>query len=163
MQKIWLFLILILTLNFSCYSQAYWEGSEYISEGVRQPLVIHSSKEEAQKLKARWEAIGNEIKTTDNLYAGTYVKSGYRGYYLRLSPKNGFVYIYHLEDLDVIDYSFGKIEVKNSEITFIPEREMQKESNEQKLITPKSWIVLGRNLIPKHQIKDFADYLSGLR
>jgi len=122
MQRIWLSLILILTFNCLCYSQAYWEDSEYISDGVRQPLIIHSSKEEAKILKDRWKAIGEELKTTNSLLAGTYVKAGYRGWYLRWSPVNGFVYIFHYEDIDIIDYSYGKVEVKGSEVTFIPER-----------------------------------------
>lgn len=162
MKKISLTIILILLLSCFCYSQDYWKGSEYISDGVRQPLIIHSSKEEAKILKDRWQAIGEELKTTDSLLAGTYVKAGYRGWYLRWSPKNGFVYIFHYENINIIDYSYGKVEVSGSEVTFIPEREMQEEFRDRKLTTPKLWIVIGRNLIPKNQIKDFADYQSGL-
>jgi hypothetical protein len=157
------FAVLILLAAFQfCFSQAYWKDFDYISDGVRQPLIIHSSKEEAQILKTRWQAIGEELKTTNNPYAGTYSKFGYRGWYLRWSPSNGFVYIFHSEDIDIIDYSYGKVEVKDSEITFIPEREMKTEFRDVKLKTPKFWISIGSNLISKNEIKDFANYLSGL-
>jgi len=159
MQKFWLSLILILLLNFLCYPQD--SNEDYISDGVKQPLLIYASKDEAKILKAHWKAIGEEIKTTKNPFAGTYSKFGYRGWYLRWSPKNGFVYIFHSEDISIIDYSYGKVEVKDSEITFVPEREMEREFRDVKLKTPTSWISVGNFLVPKEQLADFGNYYAG--
>lgn len=162
MKKIWLSSILTLILSFLCYSQERWQGSEYISDGVRQRIIIHTSKEEAKILEDRWQAIGEELKTTDSILAGTYILDGNRGSYLRWSPKNGFVFIKHYEHIDLTDYSYGRVAVNGSEVTFITEKEWQQYPDQQKYTIPTSWIVIGKNLIPKEQIKGFADYLSGL-
>lgn len=146
-----------------CLAQAYWEGKDSISEGVRQPLIIKDTKENAEVLKARWAAIGEETSSTENLFAGTYQKAGYRGYYLRLAPNNGFVFIYHYENIDILDYSYGKVKISDSEITFIPEKELSKITLDNETVkTPQKWIVFGRHLVEEDEVKDYADYLSGL-
>lgn len=162
MQNIGFTLFLILTLSLFCYPQTKSEEYIYISEGVRNPLIIPGPKAEAEILKSRWDTIGEELKTTEHSLAGTYVKPGYRGWYLRWSPKMGFVYIFHYEDIDVIDYSYGKAWVNGQDVSFIPEREFKIELSDKTLLTPKSWVALGEYLVPKNQIKDFADYLAGL-
>lgn len=163
MKKFRLCLILIFLLISFSYSQAYLEGQNFISDGVRQPLIIHSSKEEAEKLKSKWKDIGEEIKKADSEYAGTYEMTGYRGYYLRLSPNNGFVYIYHYEDIDILNYSYGKVEIKDSAILFFPEKEMQASDYSGKFLdTPRSWFLIKNALVPKDKLNDFADYFAGL-
>ena len=159
MKKFQLALILSLLIISSSYSQEYLEGQNFISDGLRQPLIIHASKEEAEELKARWKNIGEEIKRADNVYAGTYEMSGYRGYYLRLSPEGGFVYIYHSEDIDILSYSYGKIKIKGSEIIFLPEKEIE---IIQPLNTPQNWFLIKNALIPKEKLREFASYFAGL-
>lgn len=162
MKKFWLALILPLLLISSSYSQGYLEGQDFISDGVRQPLIIHASKEEAKELKNRWQNIGEEIKRTDNVYAGTYVMTGYRGYYLRFSPENGFVYIYHYEDIDIIGYSYGRIKIKDSEITFLPKKEVESIQPGKPFNTPQTWFLIRNALVPQEKLKDYANYLAGL-
>lgn len=162
MQKTSLASILILILSFLCYSQDRWVGSGYISDGVRQPIVIHTSKAEAKTLTDRWQAIGEELKTTDSILAGTYILDGNRGSYLRWSPQNGFMFIKHYEHIELTDYSYGKVAVNGTEVTFVTEKEWQWHPDQQKLTVPTSWVVIGKYLIPKNNVKDFAEYLSGL-
>ncbi len=162
MKKICLASILILILSFLCYSQDRWVGSGYITDGVRQPIVIHTSKAEAKTLTDRWQTIGEELKTTNSILAGTYILDGNRGSYLRWSPKNGFVFIKHYEHIELTDYSFGRVAVNGTEVTFVTEKEWRWQPDQQKLTVPTSWVVIGKYLIPKNKVKGFADYLSGL-
>ena len=119
-----------------------------------------------RELLERWDRIGNEAQGLTNSPAGMYIKSGYRGWMLRWAPGAGYVYVYHSEGLDIIDFSYGKVEVTTSEIRFIPERDMRRTFRGKKLQIPLSWVPAqlseSRFMVPKNEIGNFGQYLAGL-
>lgn len=159
-------LILLLIIDEYSYGQAVqperWENG--VSNAWSLP---DAPKEELDSLKYRWTAIEQELKHSTNKFAGTYLIGGeMRQTFLRWAPDNGFVYIYVYERLDVIDFSYGKVNITPSEVTLIIEREQRsKESENKPRITPSLWIPVkwknSRYLIAAERIADFGKYVAG--
>jgi hypothetical protein len=139
--------------------QEYWEPTEDYR------IEIDRANPEIRNLIARWEEIGDELKTTTNSFAGTYEHQAYRGWFLRWSPDEGFVYVYHSEGLSIIDFSYGKVRSTSEAIILEPEREMKETFDSKRLSTPKKWIPIGSSfgayLVPEERIKEFGNYAGG--
>lgn len=158
------FSILIIALNVHLlFGQ---NTSEQINWKLWNNGVYHSSWEfsgpsdlEIQEIEKRWDEIGASLKTTTNPFAGTYYKSGNRGYFLHWSPEKGFVYVYYYEN-KVIDASWGTVTVTDSDVVFKVEKEMQDKDRK----TPTEWIPAFNKqpyLIKKKDIKFFGDFYGG--
>jgi len=151
------------------FRSAKGQGSEspfwYPVEPFR--IEVDRQNPEVRELLERWDRIGNEAQGKTDGPAGMYLKSGYNGWLLRWAPRAGFVYVYHSEGLSIIDFSYGKVEVTASEVQFIPEREMRETFRDRKLSTPLTWVAAKspqlRFMIPKDEMKDFGEYVAGLR
>ena len=130
-------------------------------------IEVDTKNPEVRELLDRWDRIGIETQGVTDGPAGMYLKSGYRGWLLRWAPHAGFVYVYHSEGLDIIDFSYGRVEETSSEIRFIPEREMRKSWRGIKLNTPLIWVAAKSTqlkfMIPQDQMKDFGEFVAGLR
>lgn len=148
-----------LNQNVASQQDQYWEPTEHYR------IEIDPHNAEVRALISRWNEIGEEIKSSKNPLAGTYEKTGYRGWLLRWSPAKGFVYVYHSEGLSIIDFSFGKVRVTSDKILFDPEREMKETFRETKLTTPREWIpadsTAGSYLVAAQEIKAFGNYVGG--
>lgn len=159
---------LVLFLTMAGFAIAKGQESEpqywYPIEPFR--IEVDTRNPEIRELLARWERIGNEAQGSTNGFAGMYVKSGYRGWLLRWAPGTGFVYVFHSEGLSIIDFSYGKVEVTESEIRFIPERDMRETYRERQLKTPLHWVATRSSqlkfMIPADELKDFGQYVAGL-
>ena len=129
-------------------------------------IEVDRQNPEVRALLERWDTIGNEARDSTNGFAGTFLKSGYRGWILRWAPHAGFIYVYHYEGLSIIDFSYGKVEVTSSEIRFIPERDMRETFRGIKLRTPLTWVAAqsprSKYMVPKAEVKDFGQYVAGL-
>lgn len=123
---------------------------------------------ELDALRARWEAIDEELKTTGSEFAGTYWEGGeMRQHVVRFAPRSGFVIVHVYENFAVTDFSYGGVEVTPSEIIFRVEREQQGESSDkQPRTTPRRWVAArwmrSNYLVPAESIADFGDYVAGL-
>jgi hypothetical protein len=147
------------TSNAQVKKEEYWEPIE------SSRILVDSSDPEVRTLLFRWDEIGAGLSTTTNPSAGTYEKSGYRGYFLRWSPEMGFIYVYHSEGLSIIDFSYGKVSVTADSIVFSPERTMREEFSGVKLKMPSTWIPITvdkrRFFVAEQEIRDFGDYFGG--
>lgn len=139
--------------------EEYWEPIEPYR------IWVDTSDPEVRILLSRWDAIGAGPSTSTNPSAGTYEKTGYRGYFLRWSPEKGFIYVYHSEGLSIIDFSYGKVTMTSEEVVFNPEREMKETFRGEKLKTPHKWIPISVEgqvfFVAEDKIKDFGDYIAG--
>jgi hypothetical protein len=138
---------------------AYWEPIEPYR------IEIDPSNPEVRALISRWNQIGEDLKTNNSLVAGTYEEQGYRGYFIRWSPRAGYVYVYHSEGQFIIGFSYGKVSKTLDEIVFEPEREMKESFDSVKLTMPTTWVPIlsatGAYLIPKGRLSDFGNYVGG--
>jgi hypothetical protein len=139
--------------------QEYWEPIEPYR------IVVDTSDPEVRTLLSRWERIDGGLSTVANSFAGTYERSGYRGYFLRWSPENGFIYVYHSEGLSIIDFSYGKVTVTSEGIIFDPERDMRETFRGYKLKLPPKWVPIKIEdrvfFVAAEEIKSFGDYVGG--
>jgi hypothetical protein len=139
--------------------EEYWEPIE------SSRILVDTADPEVRTLLSRWEAIGAGLSTTANPSSGTYEKFGYRGYFLRWSPENGFIYVYHSEGLSIIDFSYGKVTVTSEGVVFNPEREMKETFRGQKLKISRKWIPITVEerifFVAEEEIKNFGDYVAG--
>ncbi|OLE54319.1 MAG: hypothetical protein AUG51_08595 [Acidobacteria bacterium 13_1_20CM_3_53_8] len=149
-------------------SQAQTDQHERWENGVSNSWTLpQAPKVELDELKSRWKLIEEELKSTTNEYAGTYCIGGdMRGSIVRWAPKSGFVYVYTYEWLDLIGFSYGKVIINPSEITFTFERGQQFKNEFGDTITiPQHWIPARwkRNnyLIPTDDIAEFGNYVAG--
>lgn len=159
---------MILLLIVAESSSGQVDQSERWENGVSNSWSLPDApKEELESLKSRWTAIEQELKHPTNEFAGTYVVGGeMRQSILRWAPDNGFVYVYVYERLDVIDFSYGRVKITPSEITFIIEREQRSKDQENQLrMTPSRWIPAKwknrRYMIQIERIADFGNYVAG--
>ncbi len=129
-------------------------------------IAVDNNDPEIRTLLERWEGIGAELPGARSDFAGTYLKAGYRGWILRWAPSAGFVYVYHSEGLSIIDFAYGKVEVRPDEIRFIPERDLRRTVRGIKLELPLIWIPTHskevRYMVPGNSIEDFGKYVAGL-
>ncbi len=160
-------LILINLLTFSTnFAQAdnswmLWENKV----GKPRWLNYHLQKEDALKMMSKWDEIGVGLDKSFNQFAGTYFQYGYMsGYFLRWSPEKGFIYIQYFDISHPCYFSYGKVSVKEFEITFISEYETASlcpptlpES------MPKIWIPAygGKYFIPKDEAERFGNFYGG--
>ena len=168
MKSIRLRLVLILFVTVAVFPVTNGQDSEskywYPVEPFR--IEVDRQNPEVRVLLERWDRIGSEAQAVTTGFAGTYLKSGYRGWLLRWAPGVGFVYVYHYEGLSIIDFSYGKVEVTPSEIRFIPERDMRESFRGTELRTPTTWVAAqaaqSKFMIPKDEVKSFGQYIAGL-
>ena len=131
-------------------------------------LPSRATRADSDALNARWRALAAELKTTSSGAAGTYEQRGaMRGGYLRWAPGGGFVYLYVYEDIIIIDFSYGKVEVTPSEVIFKVERELRTEDpGDRPRPTPRRWVPArwkwGDFFVPAAEMHDFSDYAAGL-
>jgi len=169
MKAITLRVTFILLVTVVLFVVTNGQGSELRYWSPVEPFRIEVDRQnpEVRELLDRWDRIGNEAQGVTNGPAGTYLKSGYNGWLLRWAAHTGFVYVYHSEGLSIIDFSYGRVEETSSEIRFIPEREMRESRRGIKLNTPYIWVAAKspqlKFMIPKDEIKDFGQYIAGLR
>ena len=160
-------LILLVTLAIFAVTNGQVSESQYWYPVEPFRIEVDRQNPEVRELLERWDRIGIEAQGLTNSSAGMYLKSGYRGWLLRWAPHAGFVYVYHSEGLDIIDFSYGRVEEMSSEIRFIPERDMRETFRARKLKTPLSWVPAKSShlkyMIPKDEMKSFGDYVAGLR
>lgn len=173
-----LFAALAVLFAFACASpRAAAQGSaddereqfEHGFEGVRGTtwhLPSGTTKAEAAALGARWKALGEELKTTADEFAGTYRAEGpMRGSFLRWAPGGGFVYLYVYEHFSVLDFSYGKVEVTPTALVFTVEREQRGDKPDPPRPTPRRWVAARwrttNYLIPEKDVANFGLYVGG--
>ena len=167
MNSIGLRVALILFVTVAVFTVSKGQGSAqefwYPVEPFR--IEVDRRNPEVRALLERWDQIGNEEQGNTNGFAGMYQRSGYRGWLLRWAPRAGFVYVYHSEGLSIIDFSYGKVQVTQGEIRFIPERDMRESYRGSKLKTPLTWVAAQASqmkfMVPKNEIKSFGQYEIG--
>ncbi len=160
-------LILLVTVAIFVVTKAQVSQPQYWYPVEPFRIEVDRQNPEVRELLDRWDRIATETQGIANGPAGMYQKLGYRGWLLRWAPRAGFVYVYHSEGLSIIDFSYGRVEETSSEIRFTPEREMRKTFRDRKLKTPLIWVAAkssrSKYMIPKDEMKDFGDYVAGLR
>lgn len=116
-----------------------------------------------KEMLALWETIGEDLKSEENVLAGTYVKGGYdAGYFLRWSIKKGFVLIPYFDQNLITDFSYGKVTfVDPSEIIFTPERELNGYRTFARM--PRKWTAIWHYLVPVEMLKQFGEFHAGLK
>lgn len=129
-------------------------------------LPTGTTGEEAAALGARWKALGEELKTTENEFAGTYRAEGaMRGSFLRWAPGGGFVYLYVYERYSVLDFSYGKVEVTPTALVFTAERERRGLQTDPPSPTPRRWVAARwrttNYLVPEKKVADFGLFVGG--
>lgn len=127
-------------------------------------LVYHLEKEDALKMKGKWEEIEDSSEKSSREYAGTYYKHGYMsGYFLRWSPDKGYIYIKYFDVEHPCYFSYGDVFLNGIEINFNPVYETKESICPGKPETPTTWIPAngGEYLIPKTEVRDFADFYGG--
>lgn len=126
-----------------------------------------TTKEEAAALNARWKALGEDLKSDADEFAGTYHEDGaMRGSFLRWAPGGGFVYLYVYERYAVLDFSYGKVEVTPTALIFKVERERRGvEKGARPRTTPRRWVAARwrttNYLVPEERVADFGMYVGG--
>jgi len=120
------------------------------------------SDEERKTMPALWDAIGEDLKTEQNKFAGTYFKAGRGRYFLKWSVQKGFLLIPFYDENLITDFSYGKVTyVDSSEIGFSPEEDLEGGYGSFKK-TPRKWTAIWKYLVPVELIKDFGMYQAGL-
>jgi hypothetical protein len=111
-----------------------------------------------------WDKIGQSLTQEKHDVGGTFADAGYEwGYFLRFSPKSGFILIPYWDENMISDYSYGRVELtKDSEVVFIPEKEMSGNGRGLR-ITPKIWVPVknGEFIIRKEEMPSFGDFYGG--
>jgi hypothetical protein len=131
-------------------------------------LPSRATRADSDALNARWRALAAELKITTSGAAGTYEQRGAtRSSYLRWAPGGGFVYLFVYENIIIIDFSYGKVEVTPSEVVFKVERELRNEDpGDRPRPTPRRWVAArwkwGDFFVPVARMRDFSDYAAGL-
>jgi hypothetical protein len=116
---------------------------------------------ERERVIALWNAIGEDLKTEKNPLAGTYVKGGDSGYFLRWSPRKGFVVIPYFDQNLITDYGYGQVNfIDSSEIIFSPEKQLRGGRGLEEM--PRTWTAIWHYFVPVDQLKDFGEYHAGL-
>lgn len=133
----------------------YWQNGL----GIARVFVLETPEGEANEIKKRWDDIGDSLKHSSSPYAGTYYQDGNRGYFLRWSPEEGFVYAWYYENY-VIDASYGRVKVSPLGVEFTVEREMV---NKDAGHTPTHWVPAydGKFLLQSTQVAEFGRYYGG--
>jgi len=118
-------------------------------------------KREGEKMIQLWDSIGEDLKTEQNKLAGTYVKGGYSaGYFFRWSINKGYVLIPYFDQNLITNFSYGEATVvDNSEVIFIPERDLDGGRSIGKM--PRKWTAIGSHFVPVEMLKDYGDYVAG--
>ena len=137
--------VLIFALGTTClvHSQTtYTKWNNGIDKGT---WDIGLEIQDAKKMLALWDSIGEDLQTERNSLAGTYFKGGYdAGYFLRWSINKGFVLIPYFDENLITDYSYGNVTfVDSSKIIFNPEKDLKGGRSVAK--TPREWTALGRS------------------
>jgi hypothetical protein len=147
--------------------EQFEHGDEEIQFNKTWELPSDTTKEEAAALNARWKALGEELKSTQSEFAGTYFEGGgTRQSHLRWAPGGGFVYLYVYERFAVLDFSYGKVEVSPAAVVFTVERERRGlESAHPPSPMPRRWVAarwkLLNYLVPEKEMTDFGMYVGG--
>ena len=168
MKFLFVTLYILIVCNFSVVSQTVsgedkkwmlWENGV----GKQRWLMYHLEKDDVLKLKEKWEEIGNSIESSTNEFAGTYYLHGFSGSFLRWSPEKGYIYINYFDDEHPCFFSFGKVSINGAEINFSPEYEVKESRCPSNFTKPMVWLPAynGKYLIPKNEIKEFADFYGG--
>jgi hypothetical protein len=137
--------------------------------GYGEPWYVHPDepREEVAALNARWKALGEELRSTSNAFAGTYdAGSGIRQSYLRWAPGGGFVYLYVYEHHAVLDFSYGRVEVTPTALVFTAERERHGVAAARgPSPMPRRWVAARWRqtnfLVPEKEVADFGMYVGG--
>jgi hypothetical protein len=125
---------------------------------------IPLSDKDKLKMQTIWKEIGEDLKTEENQFAGTFGETGYQGgYFLRWSVAKGFILIPYFDQNMIADFSYGKVEItKDYEIILTPEKDLSPGNGRFKK-TPPIWIPVkyGDYLVPKESISSFGDFYGG--
>ena len=154
--------VLIFALGTTClvHSQTtYTKWNNGIDKGT---WDIGLEIQDAKKMLALWDSIGEDLQTERNSLAGTYFKGGYdAGYFLRWSINKGFVLIPYFDENLITDYSYGNVTfVDSSKIIFNPEKDLKGGRSVAK--TPREWTAIWEYLVPVESLRDFAQFSAGL-
>lgn len=129
------------------------------------------SEEEIRDAIIHWEKIGGDLKSSTNVWAGTYGDGGEtHGDYFRWSEENGFVWLKVNKcqggPMQIIR---GKVVPSKYQIRLIPEKTFGKTHAHKNHVTHNHqteflFVKWGNVpfLVTKNSIKDFADYTAGL-
>lgn len=145
--------------------EQFEHGLEDVYEKLWQ-LPGDTTKAEAAALGARWKALGEELKSATNEFAGSYVADGaMRQSFLRWAPGGGFVYLYVYERHAVLNFSYGKVEVTPTAVVFTVEREKHEDFDKKLRPTPRRWVGARwrttNYLVPEKEVADFGMFVGG--
>lgn len=127
-------------------------------------LTYHLEKEDALKMKKKWEEIGDYSDQSSSDFAGTYYQHGYMsGYFLRWSPEKGYIFVSYFDVEHPCYFSYGDVKTNDAEIEFIQSYEVAEPRCPYNTSPPKIWIPAdsGRYFIPKNEISNFANFYAG--
>jgi hypothetical protein len=158
----------VLVLLLSLYASAavrsqeaqYWKWDNGIGHSN---WDLGMEKEDAEKLRRLWDAIGEDLKTEREGLAGTYLKGGYNaGYFFRWSVGKGYILIPYFDQSLITDFSYGAVKVVNaSEVSFTPERDLRKGGRGIGGM-PRRWAAVGKYFVPVEMLGEFGEYMAGL-
>lgn len=127
-------------------------------------LMYHLEKDEVELLKQKWEVVGTLVEKSSNKYSGTYLVPAYMsGYFLHLSDED-YVFVYFFDVEHPCYFSYGKVERRESNITFVKKGESKQSAcGIPEVSQQENWVVAydGQFLIPKNDLRSFIDYQGG--
>lgn len=154
----------LISFSFTTTTNAQESNSARWNNELRNWELFYLEKTDSQKLTNRWNEIKESLKITSNPFADAYFDNNMSGFFLIWSPEKGFLYVPYFDDTIICDFSYGKVLVTDSEVVFLPEREITREFCGRTLKkTPRTWISAlgGKLLIPEDKIKLFGDFYGG--
>lgn len=117
--------------------------------------------EDRKRMLSLWDSIGEDLKTDKNDLAGTYVKGGNSGFFLRWSVAKGFVVVPYFDQNLITDYGYGKVTlVDDSEVVFTPAKDLHGGRGLGRM--PGKWTAILGHFVPVEMLADFGKFRAGL-
>jgi len=140
-------------------------------EPLAQPMwnngVLHSNwavalePEDEKRMLFLWNSIGEDLKTEKNELAGTFVKGGRAGFFLRWSVAKGFVVVLYYDENLVMDYGYGNVTlVDRYDVVFTPVKEIHGGRELKKM--PREWTAILGYFVPVDMLEQFGEFRAGL-
>lgn len=163
-MKVFPIALIILTAACALSAQTARERSVWENGVGKRWLIYHLEADDALLMQKKWNEIDRSLAAESNEFAGKYFQYGHMsGYFLIWSEKEGFVYVDYFDVEHPCYFSYGKVSVKDYELTFTTEYESVSSCGGEKSTTPIAWIPAdgGKFLIPKTEAHRFGNFYGG--
>jgi hypothetical protein len=130
----------------------------------RRWLMHHLAPDDVLKLKDRWGRVEESLRSSTNVFAGTYFQPGFSGRFMIWSSDKGFVYVEYFDVEHPCYFSYGSARQAGEEIRFDIEYESRQSiCPPETPKTPLSWIPAGDGefFIPTTDAKRFGEFYAG--